>query len=104
MTRPLKKEFLEFLQNPGEEVSVGVKLARLCVEANIPFKQVAAALGVTRMTVHHWCRGQDIRRGNRAMVVKLNNALERDLENKVLPVRTPKDAAAYLDEVIKTFS
>jgi hypothetical protein len=103
MTRPYKKEFLEFIQNPDTESSVGVELARLCIDANIPFKQVAVSLGVTRMTVHNWCRGQDIRRSNRTIIVKLIDALKRDLENHTLPVRTPKDAAAYLDEVIKTF-
>jgi DNA-binding transcriptional regulator YiaG len=35
-----------------------VKLGQLCVERDIPVRDVANALGVARMTVYHWFTGR----------------------------------------------
>lgn len=37
---------------------IGVKLGALCIERDIPVAQVAADLGVSRVTVYTWFTGQ----------------------------------------------
>ena len=43
---------------------LGVKLAKLCVKADIPPIQIAEKCGVSRLTVYTWFRGGAIRSRN----------------------------------------
>jgi transcriptional regulator with XRE-family HTH domain len=40
--------------------SLGVALGRVCIRANISVSEVADALGVTRMTIYNWFKGDAI--------------------------------------------
>lgn len=39
---------------------IGVALGRLCIERNIPVRQVAERFGVSRQTVYSWFTGKHI--------------------------------------------
>lgn len=99
MPRPYSNELLEYLGDPTVENTVGVQLGRLCVRANIPAMYVAHALEVSRLTIHSWFRGSDIRRNNRRMIEILMEHLREDLNGKTLPAKTRQDAKKYIEEI-----
>jgi hypothetical protein len=37
---------------------IGVQLGRMCIENDIPVREIATALNVSRMTVYHWFAGR----------------------------------------------
>lgn len=45
---------------------LGVKLGRICVERDIPVKDVAEYFGVSRVTVYAWFRGKTVVSGKHA--------------------------------------
>ena len=63
MPRPLSERFVLGLDR-ADESKDGIKLARLCIKANLAVKYVAEGLDVSRMTLHTWFRGGDIRQRN----------------------------------------
>ena len=55
---------------------LGVKLAKVCINRNIPVSDVAEFFGVSRVTVYAWFRGKAVVSGKHAdkmqkMLVKL---------------------------------
>ena len=96
MARPYSQKFLlELYRN--EANSLGVNLARLCVNANLPATYVAAALETTRTTVYSWFRGQGIREHKRKVVEVFIDLLKEDFKSGVLPVANLDDAQEYIE-------
>jgi hypothetical protein len=59
---------------------IGVKLAKLCVKADVPPIEVAEKCNVSRLTVYTWFRGGPIRSRNLEKV----KILIKELEQKVV--------------------
>lgn len=84
----------------GNPTLLGVQLGRLCVEANLPAAYVAAALEVSRNTVHLWFRGQIMNESKRKVVEAFMYLVEQDMKNGVLPALNAKQAKAYIEGMI----
>lgn len=99
MTRPYSEEFLLKLgQQPSgdNQPDLGIRLAKACVASRLPAAYVAKALDVSKLTIHHWFRGQSMRSTLREPVAKLITALESGLKSGSLPVRNIAEARIYL--------
>ncbi len=79
---------------------LGVRLGRLCVEANLPVVFVAEALDVARNTVHLWFRGRMMYEAKRKVVEAFIHLVEEDMKSGKLPARNLKDAKTYIEEMI----
>jgi hypothetical protein len=84
----------------GDPTLLGVRLGRLCVEANLPAAYVATALEVSRNTVHLWFRGQVMNESKRKVVEAFMYLVEEDMKNGVLPTLNMKQAKAYIEGMI----
>jgi len=73
--------------------------ARACIKANLPAMYVAAALRVTRMTVHNWFRGSPLRDKNNKLVEVFTDLVESDLAKSILPAKSYSEARAYLEDM-----
>jgi hypothetical protein len=100
MPRSYSQKFLIHLSRQEEDKSLGVRLGRLCVHANIPATYAAVALETTRTTVYSWFRGQGIREKKRPIVEAFIALLEDDLRNGVLPVKNMPDAKLYIERML----
>ena len=99
MSRNYSQEFLidMFKADPN---NLGIALARACVNANLPAKYVAVALGVTRMTVYGWFRGKPFRNKNKEVAEAFIRLVKKDMEDGRLPAKNVADAKLYLGEMI----
>jgi len=99
MPRTYGEKFLQGLAdgNPG---STGVRLGRLCVDLNLPAAYVAAALGVSKMTVYGWFRGRGVSEKKSRTVEAFIALVEEDTRNGVLPAKNLKDAKSYVEAMI----
>jgi hypothetical protein len=79
---------------------MGVRLGRLCVEANLPAAYVAKALGTSRTTVYAWFRGQGIREEKRTRIESFIYLVEQDMKEGVLPARNSLDAKIYISNML----
>lgn len=100
MSRPYSKEFLSGLESADDSYRIGYKMAKVCVEANLPAKYVAAAMGVSRATIHNWFRGAVLRGKNEDIALAFIKLVREDLENDVLPAKSVKKAKAYIEDMI----
>ena len=98
MSRSYSQEFVDYVTKTERE-SAGIDLARLCIKANLPAAFVAQFLGVSRMTVYTWFRGEKLRFKNMLMVESLTARVQKDLDAGRLPVDNKKGAKAYLEEL-----
>lgn len=57
MSRGYTTKFVKAV-NDADQTKVGVQLGQLCIKNDIPVSHVAEFLGVTRMTVYHWFKGE----------------------------------------------
>jgi len=99
MPRTYGDKFLIQLQQ-ADPTLLGVRLGRLCVEANLPVAYVAPALEVSRNTVHLWFRGQVMHEHKRKVVEAFMYLIEQVMKNGVLPASNLKRAKAYVEEMI----
>lgn len=99
MARSYSQEFLLDLHMRQSE-DLGTRLARACVEANLPMAHVARALGVTKLSVFFWFRGGNIRETNAKRVEALLRIIREDMKNGTLPAKTIADAKAFVDSII----
>lgn len=99
MARSYSTKFLINLNNSDQNVT-GRALAKLCVEAGIPTVHVARVFNVSRMTVHSWFRGGDIRQSRMEEIEAFMRILKKDMDKGVLPVDTTQDAKAYIDDLL----
>ena len=101
MPRPYSTKFLSRLDEVvNDHYRVGLRLAKFCVRANLPAKYVAAALEVSRATIHNWFRGAILRGKNEDMALAFINLVEKDLADGVLPAKSIRDAKAYIEDMI----
>lgn len=98
MPRSYDYKFLLQLQK-SDPTRLGVKLGRVCVEANLPAAYVAKVLETSRTTVYSWFRGQGVREERRARVETFIDLVERDMKEGILPASTILDAKLYLREL-----
>jgi hypothetical protein len=99
MPRSYGDKFLVALKD-GDPIRLGVRLGRLCVEANIPAAYVAKALDTSRTTVYAWFRGQGIREEKRSRIEAFISLIERDMADGVLPARNSLDAKIYIGQML----
>jgi hypothetical protein len=99
MPRSYGDKFLVALKD-GDPNRLGVRLGRLCVEANIPAAYVAKALETSRTTVYAWFRGQGIREEKRNRIEAFISLIERDMADGVLPARNSLDAKIYIAQML----
>jgi hypothetical protein len=98
MSRPYSEQFLLSLTKT-ESRSIGVKLAKLCTEANLPTLYIANKLEVEPRSVYSWFRGGKIRNTRKDIVNNLIKEIERGLEVGTLPVHSLKEAKEYLNRM-----
>lgn len=96
MARPYSKGYLIALTDLDSK-RLGVRLAKLCVKANLPAQYVAEVFGVSRMTIHSWFRGKAIRDKNCTRIENFMVLVREGLHNGDLPVSTLLDAKKYLE-------
>jgi transcriptional regulator with XRE-family HTH domain len=99
MPRPYSDKFLLELRE-ADPTTVGVRLARLCVEANLPAAYVAKALEISCTTIHKWFRGQIMKEPNIKKVEAFMSLVEQDMAARVLPAKDTADAKHYLSLMI----
>jgi len=99
MTRPYSDKFLIGLQSADED-RIGIQLAKVCVDASLPLLYVANYLGVTRMAVHGWFRGNYIKEKNCIKIQKFIKIVKGDLEKGLLPATSMKTAKIYLSKEV----
>lgn len=98
MPRAYGHKFLLELQN-ADPNRLGIRLARACVDANLPASYVADILQISRMTIYSWFRGRGVREDKRTNVEALLKIFEDDLASGRLPVSSTIDAKRYLGEI-----
>lgn len=99
MARPYSQSFLAELHRNASN-NLGVQLARLCVNANLPATYVAVALETTRTTVYSWFRGQGVREGKHLLINTFIELVEKDMAEGILPAKSTADAKKYIEEMI----
>jgi hypothetical protein len=99
MPRPYSQKFMMELGNTDSN-ALGVQLAKLCVEANLPAKYVAVALETSRMTVHSWFRGHEIRKSKHKLITVFMDLVKQDMKHGRLPAKSHIDAKDYIQDMI----
>jgi len=99
MPRSYSYKFLLALTN-SDPTRLGVKLGRLCVDANLPAAYIAKALDVSRITVYSWFRGQGIREEKRKTVEAFIDLVNKDISIGIIPARTLFDAKLYIEGMV----
>jgi hypothetical protein len=99
MARPYGEKFLIALHKSNLD-TLGIKLAKLCVKANLPATLVAVALETSSTTVYKWFRGQGIREHKRKAVEVFMDLLNEDFASGLLPVVDNDAAAEYIGTMI----
>jgi hypothetical protein len=98
--RGLSEDFLTWLGQQSD-YKLGVRLAKLCIKANLRASHVTKALKVEGSTVHKWWRGQTaIGKKYVARVEVFMELVEEDLENKRLPATNYADSRQYIQELV----
>lgn len=100
MPKSYSPEYVEMLDSVSMPNNLGVVLAKACVKANIPMKLVAKVFSVSRMTVHTWFRGGEIRSGRKQLIITFLKVLEEDTAKGTLPLADFKSAKQYIYELI----
>ena len=100
MIRPYSQEFVMGLHHANPK-RIGVKLAKVCVKANLPSIHVAKAFGVSRMTIHSWFRGSPVRDKNNTRIEHFIELVEQGLNDTLLPAEDLVSAKKYLESEIK---
>jgi len=99
MPRSYSEKFLLELSH-GDPKSLGVRLGRLCVDANLPAVYVAAALEVSRMTIYGWFRGRGISEKKARVVEVFMDLVSKDMAEGVLPAKNIKDGKRYVESLL----
>lgn len=99
MPRSYSDKFIMELSKIGSD-NIGVQLGKLCVEANIPATYVAVALETSRMSIHSWFRGQEIRKSKHKLISAFMNLVKQDMRQGRLPAKSHIDAKDYIEEML----
>lgn len=76
--------------------TLGQDLAMLCIAANLPAVYVSQVLGVSRMTLHTWFRGGEVRERKHSKIHAFMRVVRGDFDAGRLPVKTVREARSYL--------
>lgn len=57
MSKGYTSKFIRAVQD-ADQNKLGVQLAKVCIDNDIPVNDVAQFIGVTRMTVYFWFKGE----------------------------------------------
>jgi hypothetical protein len=96
MPRLYSEQFLLKLARTNS-TKLGIRLGKICVEANLPTTYVAKALNVSRKSVQRWIRGSNIRmKEDQEYIKAFISMVEGGLANGFLPALTLSDAKQYL--------
>lgn len=100
MPRTYGEKFLREL-SASQDTSIGIELARVCVQANLSVAYVAKALNVSDTTMHNWFRGlQNVSEPHRKLIEVFISVVDQDTKNGRLPANSIKDAKNYIQELI----
>lgn len=77
-----------------------VRLAKICVKANLPTSYVAKALNVSRLTVFNWFRGTQIRKKHYPIIEAFMKLVKEDLDSGVLPAENQRKAKHYIETML----
>lgn len=100
MSRPYSDKFMMHLMDESREDTLGTSLAKLCITAKIPAKYAADALGVSKLTIYSWFRGNKIRVRYHGTIKAFMDLIDKDLEAGVLPAKDPPAAKAYISSMV----
>ena len=78
MPKSYSEKFVLNLQKNTSD-HIGIKMAKLCVKARLPIKDVANVFKVSRMAIHSWFRGSVIKEENVIRIQRFNNIIETEL-------------------------
>lgn len=76
--------------------TLGQELAMICIAANLPAVYVSQILGVSRMTLHTWFRGGEVRERKQSKIMTFMRIVKGDIDTGRLPVKTVREARSYL--------
>jgi hypothetical protein len=98
MARNLSEELMRDLYAEGND-NLGARLGRACVDAHICASHVALVMDVSRMTVHSWFRGNNVRLRYREAIEALIVTIKRDTEARVLPAHNLATSREYVTKL-----
>ena len=84
-----------------DQTEIGKVLAQTCIKNNLPAIHVAKVFGVTRMSIHSWFRGSDIRGKNRKKIEEFLEKVRLANEAGKLPALNLNDAKKFLEPLIE---
>ncbi len=99
MSRSYSHRFLLALQQADGD-RLGVRLGRLCVEANLPVSYVAKALETSRISLYNWFKGKGIHEDKRRVVEVFMDLVQQDMNSGVLPAASTIEAKFYIESMI----
>jgi hypothetical protein len=99
MPRNYSEKLLLDVYKEGQ-TELGKILALACVKNNLPAIYVAKVFGVSRMSIHSWFRGSDIRGKNRKKIEEFLDQIEQDVKAQILPALTLSAAKKYIESII----
>jgi hypothetical protein len=74
-----------------------MQLAKVAVEAKLPVMYVASMLGLSRMTLHTWYRGGEVRESRREKIETFIALINNDIQAGVLPKTTLLETKDYAE-------
>jgi hypothetical protein len=74
-----------------------MQLAKVAVEAKLPVMYVASMLGLSRMTLHTWYRGGEVRESRREKIETFIALINDDIQAGVLPKDTLLETKDYAE-------
>jgi hypothetical protein len=83
-----------------DDERLGVKLAKACIDNNIPATYVAVVMGVSRMTIHSWFRGKPLRDKNATLVKQFINLISEGVSTGSLPAQKMNEAKDFIEKSI----
>ena len=100
MPRVYGEKLLRALEE-NQSTSLGVKLGRVCVKANLPAAYLAKTFEVSVTTVHNWFRGtQGVNMDHTKAIEVFIDLVQHDMESGRLPATSLKDAKFYIQDMI----
>jgi hypothetical protein len=100
VVRTYSAELVEGLETKTVHDGLQYVLAKKCTKAKIPAIHVANLLDVSRMAVHIWFRGGEIKPSRVPYVEALIRIIDEDTAKGVLPLKGYKDAVKYYESLI----
>lgn len=100
MPRSYSEKFIrELSANDNVGGNIGIELAKLCVECNIPMPTVAKALGVTKLSVFNWFRGKAINEKRHTAIHSLMASIRWGISRGDLPAKNLAHARQFVESM-----